>query len=149
MDVARKALILARELGLSVELSDVVVEPLVPAAMFTDESVPSFLTRLESIDAAFADRVGALGREGKVLRYLCRVDPGDAQRPVRITVGPVEVPLSHPAATLRGSEAMVAFTTERYQAYPLIVRGAGAGGAVTAAGVLADVLAVAQTLRGR
>ncbi len=149
MDVARKALILARELGLSVELSDVIVEPLVPASMFTDESVPSFLSRLESIDAAFADRVAALGREGKVLRYLCRVDPGDSDRPVRITVGPVEVPLRHPAATLRGSEAMVAFTTERYQAYPLIVRGAGAGGAVTAAGVLADVLAVAQTLRGR
>jgi aspartokinase/homoserine dehydrogenase 1 len=64
-------------------------------------------------------------------------------------VGPVGVESGHPATQLRGSEAFVAFTTERYQDYPLIVRGAGAGGAVTAAGVLADILSVAQTLRGR
>jgi aspartokinase/homoserine dehydrogenase 1 len=59
------------------------------------------------------------------------------------------VPESHPAARLRGSEAFVAFTTARYADYPLVVQGPGAGGAVTAAGVLADVLALSQTLRGR
>jgi aspartokinase/homoserine dehydrogenase 1 len=64
-------------------------------------------------------------------------------------VGPTGVPSSHPAAHLRGSEAFVAFTTERYADYPLIVQGAGAGGAVTAAGVLGDVFALSQALRGR
>jgi aspartokinase/homoserine dehydrogenase 1 len=59
------------------------------------------------------------------------------------------VPAAHPATRLRGSEAFVAFTTERYAEYPLVVQGAGAGGAVTAAGVLADVLALSQSLRGR
>jgi aspartokinase/homoserine dehydrogenase 1 len=61
----------------------------------------------------------------------------------------VGVPLDHPAARLRGTEALVAFTTDRYSEYPLVIQGAGAGGAVTAAGVLADVLALSQTLRGR
>ena len=147
MDVARKALILARELGLSVELSDVQVEPFVPAALFDAPTVEAFLRGLEGIDAEFAARIARLSDQGKTLRYLCRIQPG-GDRPT-LTVGPVEVPRDHPAAPLRGSEAFVAFTTARYADYPLIVRGAGAGGAVTAAGVLADVLAVAQTLRGR
>jgi aspartokinase/homoserine dehydrogenase 1 len=59
------------------------------------------------------------------------------------------VPQAHPAASLRSEEAMVAFTTRRYRDYPLIVRGAGAGGDVTAAGVLADILRLAQNVRGR
>ena len=67
----------------------------------------------------------------------------------KLKVGPVGVPSDHPAAHLRGSEAFVAFTTQRYDSYPLIVQGAGAGGAVTAAGVLADVFALSQALRGR
>ena len=64
-------------------------------------------------------------------------------------VGPVAVDAGHPAVPLRGAEALVAFTTARYQDYPLIVRGAGAGGDVTAAGVLADVLRLTQNVRGR
>jgi aspartokinase/homoserine dehydrogenase 1 len=59
------------------------------------------------------------------------------------------VEASHPASALRGAEAFVAFHTERYKEYPLVVRGAGAGGAVTAAGVLADILRLAQNIRGR
>jgi aspartokinase/homoserine dehydrogenase 1 len=78
-----------------------------------------------------------------VLRYLARIVPG------AVRVGPVEIPGDHPASRLRGAEAFFAFTTERYAEFPLIVQGAGAGGAVTAAGVLADVLKIAQTLRGR
>jgi aspartokinase/homoserine dehydrogenase 1 len=61
----------------------------------------------------------------------------------------VAVEADHPATGLKGAEALVAFTTERYRDYPLIVRGAGAGGDVTAAGVLADVLRLAQDVRGR
>ncbi len=145
MDVARKALILARELGLAVELSDIAVEPFVSRELFEAPSVEAFLDRLAAEDAAFGARIAGLAREGRVLRYLCRVDPTTRA----LTVGPVAVPKDHPAAGLKGSEAFVAFTTARYADYPLIVRGSGAGGAVTAAGVLADILAVAQTLRGR
>jgi aspartokinase/homoserine dehydrogenase 1 len=64
-------------------------------------------------------------------------------------VGPVFVDADHPAASLRGEEAMLAFETGRYAAYPLVIRGAGAGGDVTAAGVLADILRLAQGVRGR
>jgi aspartokinase/homoserine dehydrogenase 1 len=151
LDVARKALILARELGIPLELQDVSVTPFVPQAYLDEPEVEPFLSALETIDQEMAERIATYKDEGRVLCYLARIDPTafrDDSRPV-LHVGPVAVDSEHPAAQLRGSEAFVAFTTERYQDYPLIVRGAGAGGAVTAAGVLADTLRVAQTLRGR
>ncbi len=82
-----------------------------------------------------------------MLRYLARIEPS-AEGP-KVTVAPVGVDAEHPAAPLRGAEAFVAFHTERYREYPLIVRGSGAGGEITAAGVLADILRLAQNLRGR
>jgi aspartokinase/homoserine dehydrogenase 1 len=144
-DAARKALILARELGLAVELSDVEVEPFVPKAVLAEAELPRFYAALERADAAFAERIAGLAREGQVLRYLARIEPSVG----RVVVGPVAVPLTHPATRLRATEAFVAFSTERYAELPLVVQGAGAGGAVTAAGVLADVLQIAQALRGR
>ena len=171
LDAARKALILARELGFRVELEDIVVEPLVPAKLLEPMGLDDFFRALAGHDAVFADRVARLREEGRVLRYLARIDPqtDDPQANDRqangpqtngpladaaadrcaVHVGPVDIPADHPATRLRGSEAFVAFTTERYHDYPLIVQGAGAGGAVTAAGVLADTLKVAQILRGR
>jgi aspartokinase/homoserine dehydrogenase 1 len=149
VDAARKALILARELGLSVELGDVVVEPFVRAELLAHDDLEAFFAALEREDGAFEERMAALRAEGRVLRYLAQIDPGDGTRPASLRVGPVGVPADHPATRLRGTEAFVAFTTERYREYPLVVQGAGAGGAVTAAGVLADVLALSQTLRGR
>lgn len=148
LDVARKALILARELGLSLELADVAVEPLVPAPLLAEPDVEAFLEALEGYDGELAARVEAMKAEGRTLRYLARVDPGATDRPV-LEVGPVGIPAAHPATRLRGAESFVAFTTERFQEYPLIVQGAGAGGDVTAAGVLADILRIAQTLRGK
>ncbi len=150
LDVARKALILARELGYAVAMEEVVVEPLVPAALLEPMDLDTFFERLAETDRAVADRLARLKDEGKVLKYLARIDPPAAPGGVcTVTAGPMEIPLDHPATRLRGSEAFVAFTTERYADYPLIVQGSGAGGAVTAAGVLADVLRVAQSLRGR
>ena len=149
LDVARKALILARELGLALDLDDVAVEPLVPAELMPEsDSVDTFFARLEAYDATFEEQLDRIRKEGRSLRYLCRIDPSQPKDKM-LSVGPVAVEAGHPATQLRGSEAFVAFTTERYQAYPLIVRGAGAGGAVTAAGVLADTLAISATLRGR
>jgi aspartokinase/homoserine dehydrogenase 1 len=144
-DAARKALILARELGLAVELGDVEVEPFVPKAVLAETELPRFYAALERADVAFAERIAGLAREGQVLRYLARIEPSVG----RVSVGPVAVPLTHPATRLRATEAFVAFSTERYAELPLVVQGAGAGGAVTAAGVLADVLQIAQALRGR
>ena len=147
LDVARKALILARELGLALELDDLVVEPLVPAPLLEAASLDAFFAALEDYDAEFSAKLAAMKAQGQTLRYLAIIDPNPSQP--RVSVGPVAIPASHPATHLRGSEAFVAFTTQRYQGYPLIVQGAGAGGAVTAAGVLADILRVAQQVRGR
>ncbi|MFH1532628.1 MAG: bifunctional aspartate kinase/homoserine dehydrogenase I [Pseudomonadota bacterium] len=150
LDVARKALILARELGHPVAMEEVEVEPLVPAALLEPMSLEAFFEQLALGDGAMADRLARLKEAGKVLKYLARIEPPRSPGgPCRVTAGPVEIPLDHPATRLRGSEAFVAFTTERYADSPLIVQGSGAGGAVTAAGVLADVLRVAQSLRGR
>jgi aspartokinase/homoserine dehydrogenase 1 len=142
-DAARKALILARELGLNLEMGQVEVRPFVPAEVLQHEDLDVFFSELQSLDAEVAAQVERLRREGRVLRYLARVE-----RPGRLVVGPVEVEAGHPAASLRGAEGFVSFTTARYREYPLIVRGAGAGGSVTAAGVLADVLRIARHLRG-
>lgn len=147
LDVARKAVILARELGLQVELGDVALEPFVPAENLREDDPEKFLQALTKLDAVVAARVAASKAHGKLPRYLARITPGAAG--AKVTVGPVEVDAAHPASSLRGSEAFVAFHTERYRQYPLVVRGAGAGGEVTAAGVLADILRLAQNMRGR
>jgi len=147
LDVARKALILARELGLEVELEDIAVEPFVDAALLAEDDPERFLRQLVPHDAAFAAQVARYAAAGRTLRYLAQIVPG--AQGVRVRVGPVAVDAAHPAVPLRGAEALVAFTTARYREYPLIVRGVGAGGDVTAAGVLADVLRLTQNVRGR
>jgi homoserine O-acetyltransferase/O-succinyltransferase len=148
LDVARKALILARELGLAVSEEDLEVEPFVPRGLLAEDDVERFLRSLESVDGVFAARLAGLQAEGRVLRYLARIEPPHGpQARALLQVGPLAVPREHPAARLRGSEAFVAFTTERHAEWPLLVQGAGAGGAVTAAGVLADILEVARAPR--
>jgi aspartokinase/homoserine dehydrogenase 1 len=150
LDAARKALILARELGIRVEMTDVKLTPLVPEAIISKTDPDQFFSALEAYQPEMEAQLQRMRSEGQVLRYLARIDPGARERgePI-LEVGPIPVPQDHPSSRLRGSEAFVAFTTQRYAEYPLIVQGAGAGGAVTAAGVLADVLRIAQTLRGR
>ncbi len=147
LDVARKAVILARELGLRVELTDVELQPFVPSQYLREDDPEKFMGSLASLDAEVAARVAASKAQGRLPRYLARITPGAAGP--KVSVGPVEVEASHPAAALRGAEAFVAFHTERYREYPMVVRGAGAGGDVTAAGVLADILRLAQNIRGR
>jgi aspartokinase/homoserine dehydrogenase 1 len=149
-DAARKALILARELGFAAEFSDVEVEPFVPRELLLEDDREAFFRALEKQDSAFAEKMRRMQAEGRTLRYLARVEaPVEPGQRATIRVGPLGVPATHPATRLRGTEAFVAFHTERYAEYPLLVQGAGAGGAVTAAGVLADILAISQSLRGR
>jgi aspartokinase/homoserine dehydrogenase 1 len=151
MDAVRKALILSRELGLPLEVENIEVEPLIPREFLAPAPLDVFLEKLRALDDPMAARIADLRRQNEVLRYLARVDPrnGHAGAGSLAHVGPTSVKLEHPAARLRGTEAFVAFTTERFHDYPLIVQGPGAGGVVTAAGVLSDILKISMTLRGR
>ena len=136
MDVARKALILGRLLGFAGELDDIAVESLVPAGA-ERLSLDQFLASLEQFDAAWARRVGAARARGRVLRYRAIVTPR------RIRVGLVAVDTSSPMASLNGTDNQFIFTTMRYKKNPLVITGPGAGPAVTAGGILNDVLKLA------
>jgi aspartokinase/homoserine dehydrogenase 1 len=140
MDVARKLIILAREMGQSLELADVQVESLVPEAL-ADCGVQDFLDRLDEFDAPMLARLEAARARGSVLRYVGSVGAdGQAQ------VGVVELPKSHPFANIALTDNIVRFQTARYDQNPLIVQGPGAGPAVTAGGVFGDLLRVCAYL---
>jgi len=136
MDVARKALILGRLLGFPGELDDIAVESLVPDGAGRLK-LDQFLASLEQFDAAWAKRVAAARTRGGVLRYRAIV----TRRSVR--VGLVVVDASSPMASLNGTDNQFIFTTMRYKKNPLVITGPGAGPAVTAGGILNDVLKLA------
>ncbi len=145
MDVARKALILARTLGLRLDLEDIEVEALFPAALSHDDP-KIFLSGLAALDDAWTDRLEKARRDGKALRYVASITrEGAAQGKLR--VGVEAVPLASPLGRLQGTDNQVTLTTRRYDANPLVVSGPGAGAAVTAAGVLNDLLAIATSGR--
>ena len=142
-DVARKAVILAREAGLTLELADIEVESLAPPAL-ADVSVEEFLERLPDFDAPMAERVAAAQRENRVLRYVANVDVKNG----RAAVGLQEFERDHPFANISLTDNIVQFVTGRYSENPLIVRGPGAGPDVTAAGIFADLLRLSSMLSG-
>lgn len=144
MDVVRKALILGREMGLALEPSDVSVESLVPDDLQSEETGPeNFLERLPDYDSRIeARRLEAVADGGGVLRYVASIEEGGASVELRT------FPSRHPFANVAGADAVVAFTTERYNAQPLIIQGPGAGPEVTAGGVFADLLRLAGLLGG-
>jgi homoserine dehydrogenase len=143
LDVARKALILARTMGRRVDLADIAVEGLVPDAL-AGVSVEAFLARANEADASIAARVTAANANGNALKYVAAVPAEGA-----ISVGPREAPRSGVLGALQGPENVVAFRTRRYDAYPLTVAGPGAGAAVTAAGMLGDALEVGALVAGQ
>ena len=143
-DVARKLIILAREMGLDLELGDVELESLVPESLRSG-SAAEFLERVPQVDESMRSRFEAARSRGRVLRYVGRLD-ADTRR---ATVGLVELEPSHLFANISLTDNVVSFTTSRYDRNPLVVRGPGAGPAVTAGGVFADLLRVCAYLGAR
>ncbi len=140
LDVARKLVILAREIGWSTQLADVSVEGLVPASL-SQVGVPEFLERLNELDGPIGARFEAARANGNVLRYVARLsNTGEAR------VGLAELPANHAFAHGRLTDNIVQFTTARYRENPLVVQGPGAGPEVTAAGVFADLLRIATSV---
>ena len=139
-DVARKLIILARELGHEIELEDVSVESLVPEAL-RDASAEDFMGGLARHDSEMNERLLRASAEGQVLRYVGTIDEAG-----RASAGLLPFPRSHAFANLQGSDNVVSFRTARYDAQPMIVRGPGAGPEVTAAGVFSDLLRLATFL---
>ena len=138
VDVARKALILARGLGWRLEMADVDVTPLYPPEL-AELSVPDFLAALPGLDAGFKAKADAAAAAGEALRYAANVEDG------KLTVGLASVALASPLGSLSGTDNLVEYYTRWYDPSPLVVRGAGAGAGTTAAGVLADMLELAFT----
>ncbi|HEY8259153.1 MAG TPA: bifunctional aspartate kinase/homoserine dehydrogenase I [Gemmatimonadales bacterium] len=136
MDVGRKALILARLLGYTGELSRASVESLVPK-WARGLSLKEFLERLPELDAGWARRVRQASAQGTVLRYVATVTSA------KFAVGLRAVSSSSPLAGIKGSDNQLVFTTARYRSNPLVITGPGAGAEVTAAGVLNDILRLA------
>ena len=140
LDVGRKLIILGREMGLRLEMSDVRIESLVPAAL-AGCGIEEFLERLAEFDEPMLARLRAAQAKDQVLRYVGSVSADGAA-----SVGVVELPRSHPFANIALTDNIVRFQTARYDRNPLIVQGPGAGPAVTAAGVFADLLRVCAYL---
>jgi bifunctional aspartokinase / homoserine dehydrogenase 1 len=140
VDVTRKLIILAREMGLEVELERVQVESMVPEDL-RSASVEEYLNTLGKHDQTFAALLNSAHAESKVLRYV-----GTIEADGRMSAGLRSYPIDHPFANLTGSDNIVSFQTARYNTQPMIVRGPGAGPEVTAAGVFADLLRLASFL---
>lgn len=143
MDVARKLIILGREMGLPLELRDVVIESLVPPGL-EQGSIEEFMARLPKFDTAMRERLEGARARGKVLRYVGRLTAAG-----QATVGVVELEARHPFANIALTDNVVRFATRRYCDNPLIVQGPGAGPEVTAGGVFADLLRLSAYLGAR
>ena len=133
-DVARKIVILAREIGIKLDISDIEIENLVPKNL-QEVSVTEFLNKISELDLIFLKKLNQAKNENKILRYVAKIDENK-----KASVQLLFYPTNHPFARLSGSDNMVIFTTERYNQQPLVIQGPGAGPEVTAAGVFSDLL---------
>ena len=136
-DVIRKLVILAREAGYRVEQSDVEAHLFIPETFFQG-SVEQFWQNLPSLDADFEQRRRRVEADGKRWRFVAKYENDHA------SVSLAEIPQGHPFYGLEGSNNIVLLTTERYREYPMLIQGYGAGASVTAAGVFADIMSIAN-----
>ena len=137
IDVVRKLVILTREAGYKVQPDDVQLNYFLPKEMF-QESIDDFIDKLSLIDDEFEVRRQSLEKENKRLRLVARMHDGKA------SVGLEAVDSDHPFFRLEGSNNVVMITTDRYRDFPLIIQGYGAGASVTAAGVFANIMSIAN-----
>ena len=136
-DVIRKLVILTREAGYKVEQNDVEKHLFVPDEYF-EGSVDDFWEKLPALDADFEKRRAVLEKENKRWRFVAKMEGG------RTSVSLQEVGSTHPFYNLEGSNNIVLLTTERYKEYPMQIQGNGAGASVTAAGVFANIMSIAN-----
>ena len=136
-DVVRKLVILAREAGYKVEQSDVEKQLFIPDSYF-DGTLEDFWTHLPELDADFEVRRQRLEAGGKRWRFVATMDHGATR------VALQEVGVTHPFYNLEGSNNIVLLTTERYREFPMLIQGYGAGASVTAAGVFANIMSIAN-----
>jgi len=134
MDVARKLLIMARESGLILELSDIDIESVLPDWFNAKGDVEEFLANLPKLDQHIAELALAAKEQKQVLRYVGSISEGKCKVSIQ------SVPLSHPLAAVKDGENALAIHSKYYQPIPFVIRGYGAGATVTAAGVFADIL---------
>jgi len=143
-DVIRKLVILTREAGYKVEQDDVEKHLFVPDSYF-EGSIDDFWAKLPELDADFETRRQKLEAENKRWRFVATME-ADENDPTsfKTSVALKEVPYGHPFYGLEGSNNIVLLTTERYKEYPMLIQGYGAGAAVTAAGVFANIMSIAN-----
>jgi aspartokinase/homoserine dehydrogenase 1 len=134
MDVARKLLIIAREVGLKLDLDDIKVEPVVPMEVVGQVERAELIGALQALDDSFSSRIAQAAAQERVLRYVARLENGLC----RVSIE--EVSRSKPLGAVRDGENALVIHTRYYQPIPMVLRGYGAGAAVTAAGVFGDLL---------
>lgn len=140
IDVRRKLIILARETGLALEAKDVEIESILPEACRNAPTIPEFFAELEKADDYFSQLIEEAEKEDKALRMIASLNNQKA------SISLQSVDASHPFYSLSGSDNMIVFTTERYKERPLVIRGPGAGAEVTAAGIFAELITIANYL---
>ncbi|MBK5201239.1 MAG: bifunctional aspartate kinase/homoserine dehydrogenase I [Spirochaetaceae bacterium] len=143
MDVARKTVILARELGYKVEVSDLSIESLVPEQL-SKLPIYEFLSKLNQLDDIMLNKFNDAKKENKRLCYVGKVDENG-----KCSVSLTGYPLTHPFAQASGTDNVICFTTDRYLTQPLVIKGPGAGREVTAGGVFSDILRLSAFLGAR
>ena len=136
-DVIRKLVILAREAGYAVEQDDVEKHLFIPNEYFAG-TIDDFFSRIVDIDAEFESKRAKAEKEGQRFRFVARLEEGN------LDVSLQKVGSSHPFYVLEGSNNVILLTTERYNEYPMVIKGYGAGAEVTAAGVFADIISIAN-----
>ncbi|GHE94703.1 bifunctional aspartate kinase/homoserine dehydrogenase I [Thalassotalea profundi] len=134
LDVARKLLIMAREAGMKLELSDIEIEPVLTKGFDDSGDIPTFMANLTLLDKEFSQRVEEAKSQGKVLRYIGNIIEGKC----RVSIEAVGV--EHPLYSIKDGENALAIHSRYYQPLPFVLRGYGAGAEVTAAGVFGDLL---------
>lgn len=140
IDVRRKLIILARESGLPLEQASVKIDAILPEACQKAENVAQLFKEIENADDYFENMRAAAAKEGKVLRFIGKLENGEAS----IVLQAVDT--SNPFYSLSGSDNMIVFTTDRYKERPLVILGPGAGAEVTAAGVFAEIITIGNFL---